>query len=274
MSFIQIDDTKCKKDGICVLECPVAILRQQDKKSPPQMVEGGDQICLTCGHCVSVCPHGALNHLKTTREECPPIEADLVIDQKQAIQFLRTRRSIRNFKQKRVEKEEIQFLIDNARYAPTGSNSQSIEWTVHTDEDKIKEIADLSIDWMREFLKSAAKTGLVSYFPMIVAAYESGIDTVTRNAPCIVTASAPKTNVNGTVDLSIALSYLELMAVPKGLGTCWAGLVKRALQSSDPLRKLMGLPESHTHFYPIMIGYPRFRYHRLPERKQAIIHWN
>jgi nitroreductase/NAD-dependent dihydropyrimidine dehydrogenase PreA subunit len=274
MGLIQIDDAKCKKDGICVKECPAAILMQKDKKSPPEMVEGGDQICMVCGHCVSVCPHGALDHTVTTQEMCPPIEADLAINQKQASQFLRSRRSIRNFKKKQVLKEDVEYLIDQARYAPTGSNSQTIEWTVHTDESDIKEIAELSISWMREFVESAEKgSSVVSYFPMILAAYDAGIDTITRGAPCIVTASAPKTNFSGMVDLSIALSYLELMAVPRGLGTCWAGLIKRALISSEPLKKLIGLPESHTHFYSMMIGYPKYRYHRLPERNQPKIHW-
>ncbi len=274
MSLVQIDESKCKKDGICVKECPAAILQQKDKEETPEMVAGGEQVCLSCGHCVSVCPHGALNHTITPQKACPPIKTDLVINQKQAVQFLRSRRSIRNFKKKQVEKEEIQFLIDQARYAPTGSNSQTIEWTVHTNKSDIQEIADLSIEWMREFVNSADKDGgVVSYFPMIIAAYDSGIDTITRDAPCIVTASAPKTNFSGMVDLTLAMSYLELIAVPKGLGTCWAGLIKRALHSSETLRKKIGLPESHTHFYPMMIGYPRFRFHRLPERKQAKIHW-
>jgi len=275
MSLIQIDDTECKKDGICVMECPASILQQKDKKSSPEMVPGGDQVCLVCGHCVSVCPHGALNHTITTRDDCPPIEADLVIDQPQAAQFLRSRRSIRNFKKKQVDKDEIQFLIDHARYAPTGSNSQTIAWSVNTDRDQIREIADLSIEWMREFVKSGVSgTGAVSYFPMIIAAYDSGIDTITRNAPCLITASAPKSNFSGMVDLTLALSYLELIAVPRGIGTCWAGLVKRVLHSSEPVKKLIGLPESHTHFYPMMVGYPKFRYHRLPERKKAVIRWN
>jgi hypothetical protein len=38
-------------------------------------------------------------------------------------------------------------------------------------------------------------------------------------------------------------------------------------------KELVGLPEGHTHFYPMMIGYPRFRYHRLPERKPPQISW-
>ncbi|MBU3914270.1 nitroreductase family protein [bacterium] len=273
MSLIQIDDSKCKKDGFCVKECPAVIIRQPDKKSRPEMVEGGDQLCLVCGHCVAVCPHGALNHKKTPLEECPPIEKDLIINLEQALQFLRSRRSIRNFKKKPVEKEMIQTLINNARYAPTGSNSQEVEWTVHTDENTIKEIADLTVDWMRSVINSGMTGGVISYLPLIVAGYEAGLDTITRGAPCLIFASAPKSNASGMVDLSIALSYLELIAVPTGLGTCWAGLVTRALQFSEPLKKVVGLPESHTHFYPMMIGYPKFRYHRLPERKPARISW-
>ncbi len=273
MGFIQIDDSKCKKDGICVKECPAAIITQPDKKSRPQMIDGGDQLCLVCGHCVAVCPHGALNHEKTPLEDCPPIVKELIINEEQAIQFLRSRRSIRHFKKKAVNKETIQSLIDKARYAPTGSNSQEVEWTVFTDENKIKEIADLTIDWMRSVMNSGMKGGVMSYLPLIVAAYDAGIDTITRSAPCLIFASAPKSNASGTVDLSIALSYLELVAVPAGLGTCWAGLVTRALQFSEPLIKLVGLPDSHTHFYAMMIGSPTFRYHRMPERKPARISW-
>ena len=149
MSLIQIDDSKCKKDDFCVQECPASIISQPDKKNRPEMVDGGDQLCLACGHCVAVCPHGALSHKKTPLEECPPIAKELIISQEQAIQFLRSRRSIRNYKKKPVEKEMIQTIIDIARYAPTGGNSQAVEWIVHMDKNTVKEIAELTVDWMR-----------------------------------------------------------------------------------------------------------------------------
>ena len=274
MSLIQIDDSKCKKDGICVKECPASIISHTDKKMRPEMVAGAEPICLLCGHCVAVCPHGALDHKKIPLEECPSVTDDLLINQDQALQFLRSRRSIRNFKKKAVEKEIIESLINNARYAPTGSNSQTVQWTVHTDENTIKEIADLTIDWMRSVIKSGELGGMASYLPLVVAAYEAGTDTIARGAPCLIFASAPKANPGGLVDVSIALSYLELIAVPAGLGTCWAGLIKRALHYSEPLQQKIGLPESHTHVYPMMVGYPKFAYHRLPERKSAKISWN
>jgi nitroreductase len=68
----------------------------------------------------------------------------LFISEEQAVQFLRSRRSIRAFiKDRPVEKETIKKLIEIARYAPTGGNSQMVEWTVFTDKAKMKELSRL-----------------------------------------------------------------------------------------------------------------------------------
>ena len=50
-----------------------------------------------------------------------------------------------------------------------------------------------------------------------------GDDGILRTAQTLIVASAPKKSANGLVDLSIALAYLELAALPLGVGTCWAG---------------------------------------------------
>jgi hypothetical protein len=58
-----------------------------------------------------------------------------------------------------------------------------------------------------------------------------------------------------------------------GLGTCWAGLLQGALLSWPPLQKAIGLPEDHSHHYPMMLGYPKAKYFHLPQRKQPKITW-
>ena len=50
MSLLIVDESKCKQDGFCVRDCPRAIIRIKDKESYPEMVPGGEQFCLTCGH--------------------------------------------------------------------------------------------------------------------------------------------------------------------------------------------------------------------------------
>ena len=69
------------------------------------------------------------------------------------------------------------------------------------------------------------------------------------------------------IDLTLALCYLGLAAPTLDLGTCWAGLLQRALLSSPSLKETLGVPAEHPHHYPMMLGYPRLKYYRLPERK-------
>ena len=102
----------------------------------------------------------------------------------------------------------------------------------------------------------------------------TGINTLTHNAPCIVFASTPDEYVNGMVDLSIALSYFELIAMAKGLSTCRLGLITRALKFYEPLKEVVGLPKGHgENFYPMVLGYPKYKCHRLPNRNPAKIFW-
>jgi len=183
------------------------------------------------------------------------------------LQFLRSRRSIRRFQNKAVENDKIQKLIKGASYAPTAGNSQMVEWLVLTDKTRIKEIAGTTIEFLRQALKDPQVLEERPYLPMIVTAWDEGYDSVLRDAPALIVASAPKEAMNGMVDLTLALSYLDLLAPVVGLGTCWAGLLQGALLYSPALKRSIGIPETHPHHYPVMLGYPDVKYYRVPERR-------
>jgi len=273
MSLINIDESKCVKDGFCVAECPTKIIQQENKDDFPQMIPGAEMMCTRCGHCVAVCSKGALSHQKVPMDGSPSILKENSITQAQAAQLLRSRRSIRNFKDKTPDQETIQKLIETARYAPTGGNQQTLSWTVFTKKEDVKKITGLTVDWMRASIADPEQEFMASYLPLMVAAWDMGRDVILHNAPVLVVVSAPEETSFGTTDACIALSYLELAALPVGLGTCWSGLVQAALLGHKPMREFIGLPESHTHHFAMMLGYPRYRYHRLPERKQPRITW-
>ena len=272
MGLLTIDETKCKKDGICARECPLVIIKLQDGDGFPEIVPEGEAICNSCGHCVAICPHDALDHARVPRESSPLIDKDLGINENQAVQFLRSRRSIRFFKDKPVEREKLQRLIEIARYAPTGGNLQLVEWVVFTDPEMINGIAEQTVAWLREVIEKAPES-VPPYFPLIAGAWDMGYNSVTWSAPALVLASAPQEAVSGRVDVTLALAYFELAATKLGLGTCWAGLVYGAMQSSAVVREAAGLPEGHPHFYPMMVGYPKAKYRRAPERNAPKITW-
>jgi len=273
MAFLTIDKTKCKQDGICAAECPRRIITQRDGNSFPQVAEADEAFCMTCGHCVAVCPNGALSVNGVDIESCPEIERALVLSWDQAKQFLRSRRSIRVFKEKAMDRQTLEQLIEMARYAPTASNAQNLHWTVIEGRNKLDALSQETINWMKRVIEAQPDSPVANYFRPVVARWATGYDGILRTAQTLIVASAPKENANGLVDLSIALAYLELAALPLGVGTCWAGFLRGAMLATPELAESMGLPEGHTWFYPMMIGYPKFKYHRLPERKAPFIHW-
>ena len=275
MKLLDIDREKCKKDGICVSVCPGNIIRLKDEDGYPEMIHDGDEFCIACGHCVSVCPNDALRHHAIPIEDCAPIKKELIINEEQAVQFLRSRRSIRIYRNKPVETEKIQRLIEIARYGPTGANTQMIEWVVFNDKEKVSRIARLVVEWIRDILEKKPENPPfpIDRLRLFLEAWDAGFDGILRNAPALVIAMASEEAGSGMVDTTILLSYLELAAPALGLGACWAGLLKRALLNLPSLREIAGLSDGYPHYYPMMLGYPKYKYYRLPERKPPKITW-
>ncbi|MDR0843271.1 MAG: nitroreductase family protein [Acidobacteriota bacterium] len=265
MGLLTIDEAKCKKDGFCGRECPAAIIHFNENRVPT-VLPAEEARCMACGHCVAACPYDALLNARIPAEGSPAIKPELVIDAAQAEQFLRSRRSVRRYHTQPVERENVRKLIEVARYAPTAGNGQPVEWIVISGKDKLRVIGGLAVDWVRELAKIPQAVAAAPYIAAMVASWDAGDDVVLRGAPTLVTAIAPKESMNGLVDLTLALSYMDVFAQTLGLGTCWAGIVAGALANSAELRAAIGIPEGYTHYYPLMLGYPAVQYYRTPER--------
>ncbi len=273
MTLITIDEKKCKRDGICVAECPIKILTMKTPESFPQPVPGADELCINCGHCVAVCPHGAFHHQNLQPEDCPEVRKEWLLSPEQAEHFLRNRRSFRTYKDKAVEKETLAKLIDVATYAPSGHNRQPVHWMVLHDKAELKRLTGLVVDWMRYMIKEQPAMAGPMHLDMIVGAWEAGVDVVCRNAPHLIMAHGDKTDPTTQASCTIALTYLELAAQPFGLGACWAGYFNVAATFWPPLQKALALPENHGSFGAMMVGYPKYKYHRLPLRRKARVTW-
>jgi len=218
MAILTIDESKCKQDGICAAECPRRIITQENDASYPQIAEADEAYCMVCGHCVAVCPHGALSVAGVDIADCPDIEKNLVLSWDQAGQFLRSRRSIRLFKDKAMDRETLTRLIEAARYAPTASNAQNLQWTVIEGRDRLAQLSQETINWMERVIKDQPGSPAADYFRPVVSRWATGYDGVLRTAQTLIIPSAPKESANGLVDLSIALSYLELATPAPGGG--------------------------------------------------------
>jgi nitroreductase len=72
---------------------------------------------------------------------------------------------------------------------------------------------------------------------------------------------------------TIALTALELAALPFGLGACWAGFLKLAAMFSLQVHESLDLPPHHAMHGGLMIGYPQETFFSIPPRKQLRIEW-
>lgn len=271
-SFIQVDHHKCIKCGLCVKVCRGTLsLGGQG----PEVV---NDFCIACGHCVAVCPSGALDHKLAPLEKQVLFEKTSIPDAGTAACFLRSRRSVRSFQKKHVPRETIRKLLDIARFAPTACNSQGVSYHVVDDPVTLKEIAAVIADWAEEDLKHGAlgKSPWSKNTTNTIRCYrENDMDTILRDAPCLIIATADKDrSALGRDNTHFALTYVQLYTLALGLGTCWSGLFEYcAAAEYEPLLKLLKLPENKIVTGALLAGYPVYTFKRLVDRDPLQISW-
>lgn len=273
MELLSVDQEKCKRDGICAAVCPAQIIEFKNKEAFPTMIDGGDEICIRCGHCVAVCPHGAISHEIMSTEECPPVLKELNLQPDQVEQFLKSRRSVRVYRNKQVDRDLLAKLIGLASFAPSGHNSQPVHWRLIYDSDEVLRLAGIVADWMRSLIAEGSPLAETLRMDRVVAAWEAGNDRICRGAPHVIVAHAPKDERTAPAGCTIALTYLELATPALGLGACWAGYFNGAANSWAPMATALDLPEGHISFGAMMVGYPKFKYQRLPLRNEPKVSW-
>lgn len=262
MDHIVIDRELCARDGICRAECPALII-QEDVAGYPFLAAEDVSRCISCGHCLAVCPHAALTLAGVAPWDCAAAYDGPALRPEAVVGLAKGRRSVRVYRETPVSRETIEGLIDVARWAPSARNGQPVHWMVLDGREKTREAAGLVAEWFR---------GLDLY-PELVAAWDEGSDRILRGAPHVVIAHASAEGFNPAADCVIALTTLEMAAHGLGLGACWAGYFMAAAGAYEPVKELLGLPEDHRVYGALMLGLPRFRYRRVPPRDAARVSW-
>jgi nitroreductase len=117
------------------------------------------------------------------------------------LEAIRTRRSIRSYQPKEVEKEKLDQVLEAARLAPSGANRQAWKFIVVTEPGLREKLAEIS-----------RGQGFVASAPVVIAAVATD--------PTVTTGSGEPAH---RIDISIAVDHMTLAAHALGLGTCWIG---------------------------------------------------
>ncbi|MDR3567671.1 MAG: nitroreductase family protein [Syntrophobacteraceae bacterium] len=272
MSVMKVDVEKCSRDGICIEICPLRLL-SADGEGRPQMRPGAAAHCIGCGHCVAVCPRGALDNAKNPLCDQGAIPDKYVPDVGQSLLFLRSRRSIRRYKKEAVPREKVVELLEIARFAPSGHNTQGISYLVVDSAANLSQLRELIAGWMKEAVESSPELSAYLNLPALIEAHERGEDLVLRDAPVLIVAHAPAALLPAQISTALALEYVELFAPSLGLGTCWAGIAQRCAQAAPAFSRFLAIPEDRKITGMLMAGYPKYNHRRLPTRNPLDVAW-
>lgn len=269
-TMIETDESLCIGCGSCIRACPGGLITKQDFPVP---IENGWDLCIDCGHCVAICPTEAMHQRSMGPEDCEPIDIHLIPRWDRVRQYLISRRSIRGYIKKPIEKDKILELVDVARHAPNGANRQVVRWVVVNDPARVHRIAEMTIDWMKLMKEKNPALYEEAKLELFVEPWELGQDRISRGAPCVMVAHAPKDERTAPPAAMIAIHQIQLAAPALGLGTTFSGSINTAGQSYPPLIEVLGLPEGHIPHGTFLIGYPAEKYQRIPARKPVEVTW-
>ncbi len=163
------------------------------------------------------------------------------------LQLIRSRRSIRSYQQKAVEREKIVQCLEAARLAPSAENVQPWRFLVLDDPAVIQQFSREAFSGIYAPTRFAAKA------PVIIIIL----------AKLDILANRIGSQIQGVnfylLDIGIAGEHLVLQAQELGLGTCWIGWF-----NGRKIRKFFNIPRSYKIVALISMGYPE----RQPTRQR------
>lgn len=250
---IEINHDQCIGCGMCIKDCPTNNLELVNKKA-----EVKTQSCIMCGHCVAVCPKAAVS-ITGFSEEPISFDQPTVLDPTQLLDSIRTRRTIRQYKNQPIEPEIIDQIIEAGRLTPSGGNAQDVSYIV-LQKDK-KELEQVAVKIMRRL------QSLVKLVSPIARNVEIDEDFFFKKAPvAIIVVSKDETNG------ALAASNMELMAEAYGLGVLYSGFFAKVVNHSPKLRRMLNI--KHTKVVTtLVIGYPAVKYRRTAQKDPANVQY-
>jgi len=155
------------------------------------------------------------------------------------------RRTVRRYRPDPVPREDIEAILEAARWAPSGMNMQPWEFVVVTDEQTRRELGELA----RYYVIHSQHVG---------------------RAPVVIAVCGRKRRSPFARDDCIfAGANILLAAADRGLGTCWIGGFKE-----EKVKELLRVPRSMTIVGLVTLGYEDSETKPPPRRELSeMVHW-
>lgn len=154
--------------------------------------------------------------------------------EKDVLECIRTRRSIRRYKTDQITDEELKKVLEAGTWAPTSKGQQ------------------------KPFIVAVQKPALIEQLVKMNAEIMGVGSNPYYDAPTIILVFAPEDYGKGLQDGSCVLENMMLAAHAIGLGSCWINREIEMFQTEEGKRlmKEMNLPDGLMGIGALSIGYP------------------
>jgi len=281
-----VNNELCIKCKLCIEVCPVNII-ELNKENLISFIKEREKICLECGQCMAICSTDAIKIKKYNYKNNLKRIDKQDVDYEVFKNLLTTRRSVRNFKNKAVEKEKINEILQTLKYAPYGAEPNKVEITVIHNRAIIEsalplmeKFLDNIIKWVDnpiisriiKFKKGAEtfntiKNHLYPISKLKNYKLEFG-DRITRGAPVLIIFHAKKGAEEHTNNSLIYATYTMLATHSLGLGGAMNGIVPASINKDENIKDIFKIPKKHEAIISLMLGYPKYKFKKAIVREQ------
>ncbi len=277
MAKIEIDPQKCISCQDCITLCPSIFVPEGDGI---RIVE--QEHCTLCGHCLAACPVDAINIRELDKKDFPELGPGHAIPPEILSSFLRSRRSCRAFQDKEIPRQELERLIDIARFAPTGHNSQNFRFVVVQDKSVIRELGQKTAVFYGNLYKMFSAPGVerppwleshMRGFRLNWEYLQAGKDRIFRDAPALIIVHAPAENASSAQNCHLAMAHIILQAHASGLGTCIVGYFINAVDRDPSIMQDLKIPAGEKVFTCCTVGYPLIKFRKMVGRRAPVVRW-
>lgn len=258
--MVVVDRERCTGCGSCERDCVGQVIRVTDGKAT------APSDCLKCGHCVAICPVGAVSIPEYDMADVEEYDAEhFRLAPDTLLRFIKYRRSVRDFLPKKIEDEKLNMLFQAGRYTATAKNNQDCLFILV--QERQAELEALVWKQVEAMIGPSRSETAPENRPFItfLRRYQRDVkdDYLFRNAPAVLFIAS-----DWQLDAGLAAQNIELMAVAQGLGVQYNGFLQRLVDQSPEVKAWLGASGKAIKAC-MLLGYPGVKYQRTAPRRAA-----
>jgi nitroreductase/NAD-dependent dihydropyrimidine dehydrogenase PreA subunit len=278
--MIVVDKKTCRGCGLCAEICHEGCI---------SLVENGNhrvasvhhELCSTCTQCIAICARQALSW-----DSVPPVTYDesRLPSAEQLDELFKERRTIRRFKEDRIERALLEEIVGYGIYAPT--NNYTLRAIVVDDPAMMVELDQIILQFVSMIYKLMFRprpvfallrriTPSVQRKDKVKMESDLGRGgTFDRPPPAMVFIAGDRRIGLTEASAQYALYNMILYAQARGIGSRLKGTGPIFLNRSKAARQRLGLRKHERIFGTLEFGYPDVRFRNKVEGKTLSLQWN